>query len=78
MSNPMIDPKRRALGKGLESLLPSRKPATEPVPPEPNGKPLEIALDRIDRNPFQTRTSFDEGKLDELAESIKASGVVQP
>ncbi|MDQ2834038.1 MAG: ParB/RepB/Spo0J family partition protein [Acidobacteriota bacterium] len=77
------DPKRRALGKGLESLLPSRPvPAVVPVltatAAEPTGKPLEIALDEIERNPFQTRSQFDEGKLDELAQSIRASGVVQP
>jgi ParB family transcriptional regulator, chromosome partitioning protein len=77
------DPKRRALGKGLESLLPSR-PAPAPPPPqavassEPTGKPLEIHLDQIERNPYQTRTQFDEAKLNELAQSISASGVVQP
>jgi ParB family chromosome partitioning protein len=76
------DPKRRALGKGLESLLPSR-PAPAPVAPpapvvESTGKPLEIALDQIERNPFQTRSQFDEAKLNELAQSISASGVVQP
>ena len=75
------DLKRRALGKGLESLLPSRPttPAPTPAPPmESTGKPLEIPLDRIERNPFQTRTQFDEAKLTELAQSIEASGVVQP
>ena len=76
------DTKRRALGKGLESLLPSRPaptPAPTPAPlAEPTGKPFEIALDQIDRNPFQTRTHFDEAKLVELAQSIAASGVVQP
>jgi ParB family transcriptional regulator, chromosome partitioning protein len=76
------DPKRRALGKGLESLLPSRPaPATLPAitaSAESNGKPLEIPLDQIERNPFQTRTHFDATKLKELAESITASGVVQP
>ena len=74
------DPKRRALGKGLESLLPSR-PTPTPAPAsaaEHTGRPLEIALDHIDRNPFQTRTHFDEAKLAELAQSIAASGVVQP
>jgi ParB family chromosome partitioning protein len=77
------DPKRRALGKGLESLLPSR-PSTPPpapvaaTPVESSGKPLEIPLDHIDRNPFQTRTRFDEAQLAELAQSIAASGVVQP
>jgi ParB family chromosome partitioning protein len=46
--------------------------------PEATGKPLEIALDRIDRNPNQTRSNFDEEKLGELAQSIAATGVVQP
>jgi ParB family transcriptional regulator, chromosome partitioning protein len=78
----ITDPKRRALGKGLESLLPSR-PAATPAPPvaapvEATGKPLEIPLDQIERNPYQTRTQFDEAKLAELAQSISASGVVQP
>jgi ParB family chromosome partitioning protein len=78
------DPKRRALGKGLESLLPSRPPAHAPAVPqitaaaEPTGTPLEIPLDQIERNPYQTRTQFDVAKLKELAESITASGVVQP
>jgi ParB family chromosome partitioning protein len=76
-------PKPRALGKGLESLLPSRHaPAPAPInitaSAESTGKPLEIPLDLIDRNPFQTRTNFDEVKLNELAISITASGVVQP
>jgi ParB family chromosome partitioning protein len=69
--------KRPALGKGIESLLGPRVPAA-PVVAEPSGKPLEIELDRIDRNPHQTRTSFDEAALAELAASIKATGVMQP
>jgi ParB family chromosome partitioning protein len=81
MPTATVDPKRRALGKGLESLLPSR-PATPPPAPvapiESMGKPLEIPLDQIDRNPYQTRTRFDEAALTELAQSIAASGVVQP
>src|SRR6201987_3209342 len=79
----LTDPKRRALGKGLESLLPSRPaPATVPtiaaVAAAPTGKPLEIPLDQIERNPYQTRTRFDEAQLTELTQSIAASGVVQP
>lgn len=77
------DPKRRALGKGLESLLPGKPVAEKPVvslqaEAAPEGRPLEIAVDAIVRNPFQTRTQFDEAKLAELAASIAASGVVQP
>jgi ParB family transcriptional regulator, chromosome partitioning protein len=79
MPTATADPKRRALGKGLESLLPHR-PAPQAPPPVvgSTGRPLEISLDQIDRNPFQTRSHFDEAKLAELAQSIAASGVVQP
>lgn len=42
------------------------------------GQPLDIPLDAIERNPLQTRRHFDEAKLDELAKSITAAGVVQP
>jgi ParB family chromosome partitioning protein len=82
MPTATVDPKRRALGKGLESLLPAR-PAVVPqiaatAAAESNGKPLEIPLDHIERNPFQTRTRFDDAKLAELASSIAATGVVQP
>jgi len=77
METAYVDPKRRsALGKGIESLLGPRPQAA--AAPESTGKPLEIALDRIDRNPNQTRTAFDEEKLAELAQSIAATGVVQP
>ena len=84
MSAAMSGDKRRALGRGLESLLPSRpKPtvdleASVASAESATGKPLEIAVEKIDRNPFQTRKGFNEAKLDELAASITASGVVQP
>jgi ParB family chromosome partitioning protein len=81
MTTAIHDPKRRALGKGLESLLPSRPLAVPPpvaTQVESSGKPLEIPLDHIERNPYQTRTRFDEAQLTELTQSIAASGVVQP
>jgi ParB family chromosome partitioning protein len=79
MSATVTDPKRRALGKGLESLLPQRPaPPATPSASDISGKPLEIFLDSIERNPYQTRSHFDESQLDELAQSIAASGVVQP
>jgi ParB family chromosome partitioning protein len=39
---------------------------------------LQLALDRIDHNPYQTRSKFPEEELEELAESIKTHGVIQP
>ena len=78
------DSKRRALGKGIESLLPGRPAAVGETDDAPrpvadvSGKPREVPVELIDRNPYQTRTNFDADKLAELAASIKASGVVQP
>jgi ParB family transcriptional regulator, chromosome partitioning protein len=82
------DTKRRALGKGLESLLPrvlspAAAVAPAPAPTAPAievelGKPLEVSLDMIDVNPYQTRSHLDETKLAEMADSIKANGVFQP
>jgi ParB family chromosome partitioning protein len=71
-----IDPKRRALGKGLDSLLP-RVQAPAAAEAE-GGKPRDLPLDQIDRNPFQTRSHMNEEQLAELAASITANGVVQP
>jgi len=84
MTTTATDTKRRALGKGLDSLLPRvHASASQAVHiPEPaaieGGKPREIPIDDIDRNPFQTRTHVDEQELAELAASITANGVVQP
>lgn len=80
------DAKRRALGKGLEALLPSKLPkvqatAATPAPvvaTETAGTPREIPVDLIDPSPFQTRMHFDEQELNELSQSIAATGVVQP
>jgi ParB family chromosome partitioning protein len=105
---------RRALGRGLDSLLPSGpRVVTAPVvvpPPaksefvgdmtgladdsdaatknvvigdmqaaaEPRESVREIPLDAIDQNPHQTRRFFDEEALEELAASIKESGLAQP
>jgi ParB family chromosome partitioning protein len=76
----MINDKRKALGRGLDSLLPSRPavtPIAMPAAQTPTG-PQEISLDSIDPNPYQTRRRINETALEELAESIRASGVVQP
>ena len=80
MTTAATDTKRRALGKGLDSLLPRVQGAAAPaVALEPEGgKPREIPVEMVDRNPFQTRTHMNEVELEELAASITANGVVQP
>ncbi|MCA1588280.1 MAG: ParB/RepB/Spo0J family partition protein, partial [Chloroflexi bacterium] len=57
------------LGRGLDALIPSAR--------DERGV-LEVALDRIDRNPSQPRAAFDEAQLGELAASIAVHGVLQP
>jgi ParB family chromosome partitioning protein len=70
---------RKALGKGLGALLPTR-PTNQPVPPPaPNEEvALSIAIDSIDPNPLQPRRMFQSERLSELAQSIRANGVIQP
>ena len=79
MNSAAIDNKRRALGKGLDSLLPRVPAAASASAAEAEGgKPLEIPIDKVDRNPFQTRSQMNEEQLQELAASITSNGVVQP
>jgi ParB family chromosome partitioning protein len=70
------DPKRRALGKGLDALLP--RPASASTGDAEGGRPREIPIDLVEPNPFQTRSHVNEEQLAELAASIAANGVVQP
>ncbi|HEV7674525.1 MAG TPA: ParB/RepB/Spo0J family partition protein [Candidatus Angelobacter sp.] len=80
MINDKINDKRKALGRGLDSLLPSRPTVTPIAMPavQSAASTQEIAVDSIDPNPYQTRRRINEAALEELAESIRASGVVQP
>ncbi|HET9326276.1 MAG TPA: ParB/RepB/Spo0J family partition protein [Candidatus Eisenbacteria bacterium] len=66
---------RKALGKGLEALIPSSGASTMEAP---RVGVREIPIDQVEPNPFQPRTRFDEGALRELADSILATGVLQP
>ncbi|HVP64906.1 MAG TPA: ParB/RepB/Spo0J family partition protein [candidate division Zixibacteria bacterium] len=75
--NQLID-KKKVLGRGLDSLLPSSRPTAAPTAAPTGDTVREIPVGQIDRNPYQTRARIDEAALNELAESIKASGVVQP
>jgi ParB family transcriptional regulator, chromosome partitioning protein len=62
--------KRKALGKGLSALLPDPDPAP--------GSPNEAAVSDLEPNPHQPRTGMDPARLQELADSIRESGMVQP
>jgi len=67
--------KRPGLGKGLEALIPTH-PEGEIL--SEFGGVLEVPLELIAANPHQPRKGFDEGKLKELAASIKEHGIIQP
>src|ERR1041385_2044784 len=62
---------RRALGRGLSALLSDR-------PPMANEEMFEVDIDLIDPNSFQPRMNFDEERLEELAQSIRSNGIIQP
>src|SRR5271157_1400945 len=76
---------RKALGKGLSALIPQRPPASSPAPaeppeppPDPRGTVREVPVRDIDPNPLQPRAQFDQGRIAELAESIRSNGIIQP
>ena len=64
---------RKALGRGLEALIPD-------LPDDQEGRQsvLQVPIDRISANPYQPRQTFDQARLDELARSILEKGVIQP
>jgi ParB family chromosome partitioning protein len=89
--------KRKALGRGLESLLPGGPRVVAQVPVSsvgaaaavaggapaaqaagPSDAVVQISIELIDQNPYQTRYHFGDQALEELANSIRANGVVQP
>ena len=59
--------RRSGLGRGIGALIPEMRPAVE-----------EVDVDLIAPNPKQPRTAFDPDSLSELAESIRAHGIIQP
>ncbi|KFA90851.1 ParB/RepB/Spo0J family partition protein [Archangium violaceum] len=83
------DKQKRALGRGLSALIPQAAPPPaaaaaaavavlpEPPPP-PKGSVLKLPIEAIHRDTLQPRRHFDEEKLRELTESIKAQGVLMP
>ncbi len=62
--------KRPALGRGLSALLPEAL--------EPQTTPTDVEIDRLSPNTLQPRGDMDDARLEDLARSIKANGVIQP
>src|ERR1035437_4846854 len=83
---------RNALGRGLGALIRDLEVAAPPLIPASasvgaaaaapapinTGGPLQIDIDLIDPSPYQPRTRFAEAALEELAQSIRSSGIIQP
>lgn len=76
----MVTKKPKGLGRGLEALLGPKVDDTASVaaPAAADGAPSQLPLDQMVAGMYQPRTRMDEGALYELAESIKAQGVMQP
>jgi len=73
---------RRALGRGLEALIPTRPATLDAPPPAPAADEAttshEVEVDRIRPNRYQPRQRFDADKLQGLADSMRENGVLQP
>ena len=65
---------KKALGRGLDALLPTTKPAPMPELPEVQ----HLRIDAIVPNRYQPRQTFSPQELTELAASLKQSGLLQP
>lgn len=77
----MTTNKKSALGRGLSAILQS--PETDITSKDISGEFVagaiaEIEIDKIETNPFQPRSEFEEASLNELAESIRQQGIIQP
>src|ERR1035438_2493199 len=68
---------RKALGRGLGSLLPTR-PSSPAIEPTREEDAQHISIDAIDANPLQPRRLFNPERLEELAQSIRSNGIIQP
>ena len=74
----MVTKKSKGLGRGLEALLGPQVADHTAAPLPGDGLPHTLALSDLVPGRYQPRTHMDEGALYELAESIKAQGIMQP
>jgi ParB family chromosome partitioning protein len=76
--NSATEKQRKALGRGLSSLLPPRPSAAAVPALEVQQRPTKLPIDEIEPNPMQPRSVFNSDRLEELAASIRANGIIQP
>jgi ParB family chromosome partitioning protein len=70
---------RKALGRGLDALIPGAGRSAAPEPGIETHEPeVQVAIDKIRPNPRQPRVEFDDEALSELASSVRVQGVIQP
>ena len=67
--------KKKGLGRGLSALFGDEKPKDKP---QEINQTNTISISDLSRNPYQPRQNFNEDKLEELANSIKKNGIIQP
>ena len=70
-------PERRGLGRGLSALMADVAPAVENAP-TPAKAEMTVPIEKIRPNPDQPRRSFAEEALEDLANSIREKGIIQP
>ncbi len=70
--------RRGGLGRGLDSLIPTRPEPIAPQASDERSGLLELPVEEITPNPYQPRTHMDRQRLEELADSIRIHGLVQP
>ena len=73
----MSAPKKRGLGRGLEALLGPKAAATPPPEAQPGETLRQLPVKQLQPGKYQPRTRMDEGALAELADSIKAQGLLR-
>ena len=71
---------KKALGRGLGALIPSRPAEPPPAPSAgiPGAGLAQVPIDQISPNPYQPRKTFNEASIEELARSVREHGIVQP
>ena len=71
----MSSGKKKGLGRGLSALFGDDKPKVKPLEKTTLNK---VSISDLSRNPYQPRQNFSEEKLEQLADSIKKNGIIQP